>query len=250
MQPAAIYGIVGFRIRLAIVPKPEQCAPRQNTHLGHMPSIEALIVDDSMSARFALNRSLQALEITADQAKTGEEGVEIATQKPFDIIFMDHVLPGINGLQAMEQIRESAANAHTPIVMCTSNDDADYRAEATQRGANDVLCKPPDTQAISKVLDEQLLTTAEQAPESEPRETAPTPTTEPTSSEAVSMNQDEHLKAIDERLDRMEAMLQRLETSIEQMDKRSLAMARAIADRAGKDLSNRLLRAVLTLKGK
>ena len=63
------------------------------------------------------------------------------------------------------------------------------------------------------------------------------------------MSDDAKLQAIDERLDRLEAMLQRLEQNVTQMDTRTRAVARAIADQAGRDLSNRLLRAVVTLKG-
>lgn len=203
-----------------------------------MPDTEALIVDDSMSARFALNRTLQPHNLNVSQAKTGEEGVTVAGDKPYDIIFMDHVLPGINGLEAMEQIRAMPQYTDTPIIMCTSNDDADYRAEALQRGATDVLCKPPDAQILAELLDKHLHAQASTTTDHE----------EP--SETPSMSDSSQLQAIDERLDRLEAMLERLETTVSQMDARTKAVARAVADQAGRDLSNRLLRAVLTLKGK
>ena len=174
------------------------------------------------------------------QAKTGEEGVSAANAQAFDVIFMDHVLPGIDGLQAMEQIRELPQHAATPIIMCTSNDTPDYREEALQRGASDVLCKPPDEQALSDILIAYVNSqTTDSASE-----------TIDASEETSAMSNDQQLQAIDQRLDRLEGMLERLETTVSQMDNRTKAVARAIADQAGRDLSNRLLRAVLTLKGK
>lgn len=207
-----------------------------------MPDNHALIVDDSMSARFALNRSLQPHDMHITQAKTGEEGVNVASQQNLAVIFMDHVLPGIDGLQALEQIRQQPQHAHTPVIMCTSNDSDDYRQQALSRGAADVLTKPPDTQALQQLLDEHVFA-------------APAAPTEPLSEPAAAampetdMNNQDHLHAIDQRLDRLEGMLERLETTVSQMDNRTKAVARAIADQAGRDLSNRLLRAVLTLKG-
>ncbi|MGJ8670565.1 MAG: response regulator [Oceanococcus sp.] len=205
-----------------------------------MPDTEALIVDDSMSARFALNRSLQPHDMNVTQAKTGEEGVSTASEQAFDVIFMDHVLPGIDGLQAMEQIRAIPQHASTPIIMCTSNDTPDYREEALQRGADGVLCKPPDGQALSDILSTCL----------NAADTAPITDSADSTEETSDMSNDQQLQAIDQRLDRLEGMLERLETTVSQMDNRTKAVARAIADQAGRDLSNRLLRAVLTLKGK
>ncbi|ORE87520.1 CheY-like receiver protein [Oceanococcus atlanticus] len=207
-----------------------------------MSQIEALIVDDSMSARFALSRSLEPHNMNIVQAKTGEEGVEVAAQATFDVIFMDHVLPGIDGLQAMEQIRNLPQYPSTPIIMCTSNDSQEYVDDALARGATDVLSKPPDSEALNQLLARHL-----SAPQSA---TAATPEQQAApAAESPSMSDDAKLQAIDERLDRLEAMLQRLEQNVTQMDTRTRAVARAIADQAGRDLSNRLLRAVVTLKG-
>ena len=220
-----------------------------------MPEIEALIVDDSMSARFALNRCLQPHGMNVAQAKTGEEGVEMALQGHFQIIFMDHVLPGIDGLQALQQIRAQAQHEHTPIIMCTSNDSAEYVEEALQRGATDVLTKPPDSDALSRLLAKYLHSpAAEQAAISPENETAIETADEELPMETSSMSDDTNIQtqmqALDERLDRLEAMLKGFEVTVSQMDNRTKAVARAIADQAGRDLSNRLLRAVLTLKGK
>ena len=224
-----------------------------------MPDINALIVDDSMSARFALNRSLQPYNMTVDQAKSGEEGVSCATEKAYDVIFMDHVLPGLDGLHATEQIRQLPGYAGIPIIMCTSNDTDDYRARAQQRGATDVLCKPPDAQRLDEAMQRHVLNrdaTVDASTDTVPQQPIESPA-EPLSvqpqdvtPETPAMSDSAQLQAIDQRLDRLETLLAKLEQHVGQMDARNKAMARAIADQAGRDLSNRLLRAVLTLKGK
>ncbi len=203
-----------------------------------MKQPDALIVDDSMSARFALTRSLEPLGLKITSAKTAEEALEVAGNGRFDIIFMDHVLPGISGLDAVEQLRQTPQYASTPIIMCSSNDGEAYKTEALQRGANAVIGKPPEPSLLARVLKEQLSQT------DQPAAPAETPL------ESAQVTDSEKLKALDERLDRLEAMLERLEQSVAQVHTRTQATARVIADLAGRDLANRVLRAVVALKGK
>lgn len=216
-----------------------------------MPNAEVLVVDDSMSARFALTRALQSYDLKIAQAKTAEEALDMVGQIHFDLIFMDHVLPGMNGLEAVEKIRQLEAYARTPIVMCTSNDSADYIEEARSRGATDVLSKPPQDPALQSIMANHL-PPADSAP---PAATAPATESAdiPVSTalpETSEMNDDAKLQALDERIERLEQLMGRLEDNIKRMDARTAAIAKAVADQAGRDLANRLLRAVITLKGK
>jgi CheY-like chemotaxis protein len=203
-----------------------------------MKKTQALIVDDSMSARFALNRSLEPYALNISVAKTAEEALATVAETQFDLIFMDHVLPGMSGLEAVEAIRALDTYNGAPIVMCTSNDSAQYIQEALDRGATAVMRKPPDKDALAQVM-RTCLTPNEEAP---PQASAPL--------ETADMNESDKLKAVDERLDRLEAMLQRLEESVNQMDARTQAAARVIANHAGNALANRLFKAMMLLKGK
>lgn len=212
-----------------------------------MPQTKALIVDDSVSARFALTRALEPFQLDLTAAKTGEEALETAAAGRFDVIFMDHVLPGLSGLDTVEKIRVINGYEYTPIIMCSSNDSPEYQQEAHQRGANAVLGKPPEPAALAQVMDELLKPVLAEAATA-PAPTSPEPPT-PTVEESPAVSDTESLRAIDERIARLESMLQRLEQTVEALDAKSQAMAKAVADQAGRDLSNRLLRAVLTLKG-
>lgn len=222
-----------------------------------MPQAEVLVVDDSMSARFALTRSLQSHDVNIVQAKNAEEALQTVNQSRFDMIFMDHVLPGMNGLEAVEKIRQLPQFADTPIIMCSSNDGQEYIDEAHARGASDVLAKPPQESALAAIMDKYLSAapateaTAEAAVTEEPAApVAEEPVRSTELPETTEMSDNAQLQALDQRIERLEQMMSRLEENISKMDARTSAVAKVIADQAGRDLANRLLRAVITLKGK
>ncbi len=200
-----------------------------------------LVVDDSMSARFALSRALEPHGVEITTAKDAEEALGTVRKSRFDLIFMDQVLPGMSGLEAVQKIRSLPPYAKTPIIMCSSNDDADFRQQARQCGANGLLPKPPQPAVLARLLDQHL-----RSPEQTPTPTPPTPTAE---IENHDMNDDAKLQALDARIERLEQLLERVEKSVAQIDGRSAAIARIVAERAGRELANRLLRAVVSLKG-
>ncbi len=226
-----------------------------------MPQADVLVVDDSMSARFALTRSLQPHGLNIETANSGEEALETVARSRYDLIFMDHVLPGITGLDAAEKIRAMPEFANTPIVMCSSNEGEDYVQEALRRGASDVIGKPPQEAALSRVVEKYLSTAAEAAPAMAAEASAPAPAAEmpeetpaptqpsPAMTSAPDAGGDDRLAALDARIEKLEGMLVRLESSIAELNTKTETVARSIADQAGRDLANRLLRAVITLKG-
>jgi len=112
----------------------------------------ALLVDDSKSARFVLGKLLQRHDFNVEMATSAEDALEfLATHQP-DAIFMDHMMKGMDGLVATSKIKMNPATAHIPIVMCTSNDGEDYRAEARSHGALGTLAKPPSDDKLEEIL--------------------------------------------------------------------------------------------------
>lgn len=112
----------------------------------------ALLVDDSKSARFVLGKLLQQHDFNVEMVASAEDALEfLATHKP-DAIFMDHLMKGMDGLVATSVIKKNPATAHIPIVMCTSNDGEQYRAEAKLHGALGTLVKPPSDDKLEEIL--------------------------------------------------------------------------------------------------
>ena len=114
----------------------------------------ALIVDDSKSARMMLKRLLQKVELTADTVNNAEEALQYLELRQPDIIFMDHMMPGMDGLMATKTIKQNPKTTAIPTVMCTSkNNDSQYLSEAKEHGAIDVLEKPATFSGIKSILE-------------------------------------------------------------------------------------------------
>lgn len=118
-----------------------------------MPVRHVLVVDDSKSARLMLRKILQSLGMTVDTVESGEAALEyLRAQKP-DVIFMDHTMPGMDGLTALRRIQSEPETAAIPVAMYTSKDEPSYRNEAHAAGAVDVLSKPATLEALGVILE-------------------------------------------------------------------------------------------------
>ena len=114
----------------------------------------ALIVDDSKSARVVLSRVLEKLELAVDTTESAESALHYLRDNRPDVIFMDHVMSGMDGLQAVQAIKSDPSTASIPIMMYTSQDGELYAGEARALGAAGVLPKLMALADISKVLDQ------------------------------------------------------------------------------------------------
>lgn len=130
----------------------------------------ALLVDDSRSARFALGKLLEKNDIQVDMAESGEEALNYLNQQQPDVIFMDHMMPGMNGLETAQAIRANPSTQQIPIVMCTSNDEEKYMQEALGQSIAGILPKPATQAQLQSVL--QRLNTALLQPASRPAKPA------------------------------------------------------------------------------
>jgi CheY-like chemotaxis protein len=113
----------------------------------------ALIVDDSRSARFALRRHLEHHAYKVDTAESAEEAYNFLKEHQPEVIFLDHVMPGTDGFTALQHIKEDPATVGIPVVICSSNEGAEFNAEARAKGASDVLQKPPSPEQLTRVLE-------------------------------------------------------------------------------------------------
>jgi CheY-like chemotaxis protein len=114
----------------------------------------ALVVDDSKSARFALRRFLENQYYKVDAAESAEECYSLLKQNRPDVIFLDHVMPGIDGFTALRQIKSDPAMAAVQVVICSSNEGSDFVRQAKECGATGVLHKPPSAEQLTEILNE------------------------------------------------------------------------------------------------
>src|ERR1700728_4075494 len=112
----------------------------------------ALVVDDSKSARAFLTRILERYELAVDGVETAEQAIEYLTVQRPDVIFMDHLMPGMDGFQAVQAIKNNPRTATIPIMMYTSQEGELYLSQARALGAIGVLPKQIKHADVSQVL--------------------------------------------------------------------------------------------------
>lgn len=117
-----------------------------------MPGKRALVVDDSKSARVVLSRLLEKYGIEVDSADSAESALDYLRDHHPDVIFMDHLMPGMDGLQAVREIKANPSLASIPIMMYTSQEGEIYGGQARASGAIGVLPKSIRPIDVTKAL--------------------------------------------------------------------------------------------------
>ena len=117
-----------------------------------MAAKRALVVDDSKSARAFLSRILERHALEVDSAESAEEAIDYLTRHRPDVIFMDHLMPGMDGFQAVQAIKNNPRTATIPILMYTSQEGELYLGQARALGAIGVLPKQIRPTDVTQVL--------------------------------------------------------------------------------------------------
>jgi len=117
-----------------------------------MAGKRALVVDDSKSARVVLSRMLEKYGIDVDSADSAEAALEYLRDHHPDVIFMDHLMPGMDGLQAVREIKANPDLSSIPIMMYTSQEGEIYGGQARASGAVGVLPKSIRPIDVTKAL--------------------------------------------------------------------------------------------------
>jgi len=118
---------------------------------------KALCIDDSQINAKVISSLLQRIDMEADVAFNAKDGIEKADKKKYDIIFMDHLMPDIDGIKATDIIRDkSLLNSKTPVVMMTGNTGAEYKELYKSHGIEGSLEKPVLLEKIKELLSELL----------------------------------------------------------------------------------------------
>jgi len=115
----------------------------------------AMIVDDSRVARLLLKKLLLAADFDIIEFDSGEAALAhlVANDIEPDIIFMDVMMEGMDGLTATRKIKEDRRLRNIPVVMCTGNDSEEDLQRAKEAGAVTALSKPPEANALAASLE-------------------------------------------------------------------------------------------------
>src|SRR5580704_18115625 len=119
-----------------------------------MTARRALVVDDSRSARAFLTRVLERYDLKVDGAESAEQAIDYLTHQQPDVIFMDHLMPGMDGFQAVQAIKNNPRTATIPIMMYTSQEGELYLSQARALGAIGVLPKQTKHIDVTRALEQ------------------------------------------------------------------------------------------------
>jgi len=102
--------------------------------------VRVLVVEDELKLGTALEEGLRHAQYIVDLALDGAEALQFARAAAYDVIVLDVLLPGLDGLEVCRRLR--AAGARTPILMLTAKDTVADRIAGLDSGADDYLVKP------------------------------------------------------------------------------------------------------------
>jgi sigma-B regulation protein RsbU (phosphoserine phosphatase) len=115
-----------------------------------------LVVDDNPANRDMLRRRLARHGFDVDAAPEGAAALRMLDERPFDLVLLDVMMPGMNGLDVLRVIRQTRAPTQLPVIMATARDASQDVVEALELGASDYVTKPLDFPVVLARVRTQL----------------------------------------------------------------------------------------------
>lgn len=158
-----------------VVPPPVAAIPMDRRHRRRVDArrgTKVLIVDDSRTILVALRKMLLPTGFLVAEALDGESGVEQARSQRPDLIFLDIVMPGMNGFAALRALRRDPVTHDIPVIMMSGNEHATEQFFGSRIPADDFMKKPFSRlevfARIESLLDERRVPRRRSAPADSP----------------------------------------------------------------------------------
>ena len=113
---------------------------------------KALVVDDSKVAHLTLRKMLMERNVEVDWVGSGEESIAYLKKQKPDVVFMDVMMPGMDGFETLRAINQSSDIEKPVIVMCSANATNEDKNIASENGAIDFLSKPYTSHELDTIL--------------------------------------------------------------------------------------------------
>ena len=134
---------------------------RKRARINAREGTRVLIIDDSKTIVAALRKFLRSAGYETYEALDAESGLDLLREHKPDLVFLDIVLPGMNGFAALRAIRRDPMLRETPVIMMSGNEQAMEQFFGTRIGADDFMKKPFSRYEIffriERLLDENLV---------------------------------------------------------------------------------------------
>ena len=122
------------------------------------PDAEILVVDDSDMNLFVVESLLKKTKIKITRSMSGKDCLKKLTEKHFDVVFLDHMMPEMDGIETLERAKnlENSKNLNTPMIALTANAISGVKEMFLSKGFNDYLSKPVDSKVLERMLQQYL----------------------------------------------------------------------------------------------
>ncbi|MCR5823726.1 MAG: response regulator [Lachnospiraceae bacterium] len=129
---------------------------RTYCELFHAPSARILVVDDTEINLTVFRGLLKRTLVKIDTASSGEEALVLAAKNRYDVVYIDHMMPYMDGIETLEAMRKEGKNISTPAVALTANAVSGAREMYLAAGFTEYLSKPIDGTRLERMLLELL----------------------------------------------------------------------------------------------
>ncbi len=118
------------------------------------PRASVLIVDDNKMSRMVVKSHLKHFGITPDEAESGPDMLALVREKKYDLIFLDHLMPDMDGMEALKIMRSETdhPNTGTPVIAMTANVSMGAKKTFIENGFNDYIGKPVKRMTVQRIV--------------------------------------------------------------------------------------------------
>ena len=120
------------------------------------PTAKVLVADDVDLNLMVAEGMLIPYEMQIDLCESGEQSPEMILNGDYDLVFLDHFMPDLDGIKIARRVRSQSGFAALPLVAPTANTGSGVRDMYLQSGFNDFLSKPIDPAALGNILEKWL----------------------------------------------------------------------------------------------
>jgi serine/threonine protein kinase/FixJ family two-component response regulator len=115
-----------------------------------------LVVDDNEENRDVLSRRLLKRGFQVLVAEGGQQALELVESQPVDLVLLDIMMPGMSGIEALQELRKTRSAVELPVIMATAKTESDDIVQALELGANDYVTKPINFPVVLARVQAQL----------------------------------------------------------------------------------------------
>ncbi|NRD89345.1 hypothetical protein C8024_07640 [Sphingopyxis sp. BSNA05] len=128
----------------------------QNNHPIEPAVVKILVVDDVEANRALLCRRLGKAGFVAAAVDSGMAALQSIEESLPDIVLLDYMMPTMNGVEVLKQLRDRDATKSLPVIMVTARTEGEAVVEALSAGADDYVTKPIDFEVLCARMESQL----------------------------------------------------------------------------------------------